>query len=113
MPKKIYGVFGEWTPMNKKKPDVSQIVLISVDGRIALGTFRDDGKRENILSSRHFDNMEEAQDNGRYFSKYWFDCEADYTPYYTIDEVDAWMPLPDPYVNKESRSDKDYHVRFR
>lgn len=97
MPKKIYGLFGEWTPMDKKKPKVSQRVLISARGRTMIGEFRDDGKKEHILSPKHFDNMEATQDNPKYFSKYWFECIADYEPYYTMDEVDAWMPLPDPY----------------
>lgn len=96
-----------WIPMKRKKPDIYQKCIISTkeDGIVTVGVFRDDGIDCEIWSSS------KNEERG-IFCKYYFECEdcgAD--PWYTMQEVDAWMPYPDrytyTYTGKKKNKQKD------
>ena len=95
----------DWIPVSKKRPPLWKDVLLSIDGlcQPVIGCFRDDGKEQGIM---HQDIYEKYWDNSsRYCVKYWFkyyDGACDEHAF--LDEVSAWMPLPEPYERRQKNA---------
>ena len=65
----------EWIPVTERPPTIGQNVMISVAGKYtAEGCLKDDGN--------------------------W--CQFRWSTEHKNNEVNAWMPLPEPYMEKDN-----------
>ena len=87
-----------WIPMTRKKPEFDQKCIISTkDYGVEIGIFCDDGVQRQIWSSP--ENLRKG-----IFCRYYFACDSDgASPWYTMKEVDAWMPMPATYTKKGAK----------
>ena len=78
----------KWIPCSERLPENGRQVLVFA--------------RSVHFALAKYDEMREA--DGKY-KKQWVTFDA-WKPFYTIKEVIAWMPLPEPYT--ERRTDEAY-----
>ena len=88
-----------WIPMTRKKPEIYQKCIISTkEYGVEIGIFRDDG-----IANQIWRDITSSEKN--IFCKYYFECEYEggACPWYTMKEVDAWMPMPATYTKKGAK----------
>ena len=91
-----------WIPVSKERPPLWKDVLLSVDGLCApvIGCLRDDGKEQGVM---HHKTWVKHEDNSpKYCVTYWYEYyDGACTDHALLDEVPAWMPLPEPYSKRK------------